>query len=315
MGFRWPKRIVVKKEFQIDPASTRSVFGSLVGTIFIKLTAQNLRSFIDQLRAKLHNLEAKDQSGKGGQLGGQDRNCQGRVAEERKTGVFVPASLLTCHGPTPHTLGPPKPKPLADHPPRHRTREKRLGSGACRPARLGSEKTETKQTNREDVAGPLGIRREESTGVGHCHRLHRSTASKPSSPPRQTGSGPMIWVWAGLAQIAGLGRSGPEDKTLLGRVRPNVFWGWTKKPDKPNRRKRSPNSSPPPRVAVPKKNNSNLVMGQVKILKRGKEDLIEPGKKDETPRGSHNTQAVKSENLGFVSTDMLGPDAVLVPTH
>ncbi|KAL3596535.1 hypothetical protein D5086_008172 [Populus alba] len=44
MGFRWPKRIVVKKEFQIDPASTRSVFGSLVGTIFIKLTAQNLRS-------------------------------------------------------------------------------------------------------------------------------------------------------------------------------------------------------------------------------------------------------------------------------
>ncbi|KAJ6971064.1 hypothetical protein NC653_035363 [Populus alba x Populus x berolinensis] len=56
-------------------------------------------------------------------------------------------------------------------------------------------------------------------------------------------------------------------------------------------------------------------MGQVKILKRGKEDLIEPGKKDETPRGSHNTQAVKSESLGFVSTDMLGPDVVLVPTQ
>ncbi|KAJ6913435.1 hypothetical protein NC651_015832 [Populus alba x Populus x berolinensis] len=56
-------------------------------------------------------------------------------------------------------------------------------------------------------------------------------------------------------------------------------------------------------------------MGQIKILKRGKEDLIEPGKKDETPRGSHNTQAVKSENLGFVSTDMLGPNAVLVSTQ
>nr|TKS11122.1 uncharacterized protein D5086_0000077240 [Populus alba] len=83
----------------------------------------------------------------------------------------------------------------------------------------------------------------------------------------------------------------------------------------PNRRKRSPNSPPPPRAAVPKNDNSNLVMGQVKILKRGKEDLIEPGKKDETPRGSHNTEAVKSEDLGFVSTDMLGPDAVLVPTQ
>ncbi|KAG6739238.1 hypothetical protein POTOM_056829 [Populus tomentosa] len=83
----------------------------------------------------------------------------------------------------------------------------------------------------------------------------------------------------------------------------------------PNRRKRSPNSSPPPRAAVPKNNNSNLVMGQVKILKRGKEDLIEPGKKDETPKGSHNTEAEKSEDLGFVSNDMLGPDAVLVPTQ
>ncbi|KAH8482816.1 hypothetical protein Peur_067756 [Populus x canadensis] len=83
----------------------------------------------------------------------------------------------------------------------------------------------------------------------------------------------------------------------------------------PNRRKRSPNSSPPPRAAVPKNNNSNLVMGQVKILKRGKEDLIEPGKKDETPRGSHNTEAVKSEDLGFFSTNRLGPEAVMAPTQ
>jgi hypothetical protein len=56
-------------------------------------------------------------------------------------------------------------------------------------------------------------------------------------------------------------------------------------------------------------------MGQVKILKRGKEDLIEPGKKDETPRGSHNTEAVKSEDLGFFSTNRLGPEAVMAPTQ
>uniref|UniRef100_A0A6N2KS78 Uncharacterized protein n=1 Tax=Salix viminalis TaxID=40686 RepID=A0A6N2KS78_SALVM len=83
----------------------------------------------------------------------------------------------------------------------------------------------------------------------------------------------------------------------------------------PNRRKRSPNTSPPPRAAFPKNSNSNLVMGHVKILKRGEEDLVKPQKKDWTPKGSQNTEAVKNEDLGFVSNNRLGPDAVLFPTQ
>ncbi|KAJ6673944.1 SPLICING FACTOR PROLINE- AND GLUTAMINE-RICH-LIKE [Salix viminalis] len=92
----------------------------------------------------------------------------------------------------------------------------------------------------------------------------------------------------------------------------------------PNRRKRSPNTSPPPRAAFPKNSNSNLVMGHVKILKRGEEDLVKPEKKDWTPKGSQNTEAVKNEDLGFVvknedlgfvSNNRLGPDAVLFPTQ
>ncbi|CAK7353852.1 unnamed protein product [Dovyalis caffra] len=90
----------------------------------------------------------------------------------------------------------------------------------------------------------------------------------------------------------------------------------------PNRRKRNTNSSPPPRAAAPKNNNnnnnnrsSNLVMGQVKILKRGEEDLLKPTKKVETPKGIPIPKAVKSGDLGLGSTSRLGPDPVLVPTH
>ncbi|KAF9681282.1 hypothetical protein SADUNF_Sadunf06G0209500 [Salix dunnii] len=81
----------------------------------------------------------------------------------------------------------------------------------------------------------------------------------------------------------------------------------------PNRRKRSPNSSPPPRDAFPK-NNNVLVAGQVKILKRGEEDSVKPSKV-EAPKGSPIPKAVRNRNLVLGSTACLGPDPLLFPSR
>ncbi|KAK6274162.1 hypothetical protein POUND7_011245 [Theobroma cacao] len=77
----------------------------------------------------------------------------------------------------------------------------------------------------------------------------------------------------------------------------------------PNRKKRSPNTSPPSRPTVdPKVPAKNLVMGQVKILKRG-EDF-----KKSTPDKS---VSLEKENVGvdLGSTNRLGPDPGSVPTQ
>ncbi|KAB5553383.1 hypothetical protein DKX38_010694 [Salix brachista] len=81
----------------------------------------------------------------------------------------------------------------------------------------------------------------------------------------------------------------------------------------PNRRKRSPNSSPPPRAAVPK-NNNVLVIGQVKILRRGEEDSVKPSKV-EAPRGTPIPKVVRNGNLVLGSTASLGPDPLMVPSR
>ncbi|GMI95096.1 hypothetical protein like AT4G32020 [Hibiscus trionum] len=77
-----------------------------------------------------------------------------------------------------------------------------------------------------------------------------------------------------------------------------------------NRRKRSPNSSPPsrPTVGHPKAPAKNLVMGQVKILKRG-EDLKE-SKPVKPTMFEH-----ESDDADLGSTDCLGPDPVSVPAQ
>ncbi|KAJ6329958.1 hypothetical protein OIU76_008727 [Salix suchowensis] len=81
----------------------------------------------------------------------------------------------------------------------------------------------------------------------------------------------------------------------------------------PNRRKRSPNSSPPPRAAVPK-NNNVLVIGQVKILRRGEEDSVKPSKV-EAPRGTPIPKVVRNGNQVLGSTASLGPDPLMVPSR
>ncbi|OMO90739.1 hypothetical protein COLO4_18922 [Corchorus olitorius] len=76
-----------------------------------------------------------------------------------------------------------------------------------------------------------------------------------------------------------------------------------------NRKKRSPNTSPPSRPTVgPKVPAKNLVMGQVTILKRG-EELKKPA--PEKP------QKLEKENVvvDLGSTNRLGPDPVSVPTQ
>ncbi|OAY27452.1 uncharacterized protein LOC110604139 [Manihot esculenta] len=79
----------------------------------------------------------------------------------------------------------------------------------------------------------------------------------------------------------------------------------------PSRRKRSPNTSPSSRAAVaPQVTAKNLVMGQVKILKRG-EQLAKP-----TPeKVSQPAKVEKMEDLDLGSTHRLGPDPELVPTQ
>ncbi|MBA0703530.1 hypothetical protein Golax_015848 [Gossypium laxum] len=77
-----------------------------------------------------------------------------------------------------------------------------------------------------------------------------------------------------------------------------------------NRKKRSPNTSPPsrPTVGRPKAPAKNLVMGQVKILKRG-EDL-----KQSKP-DKHVRFAKENVHVDLGSTDCLSPDPGSVPTQ
>ncbi|KAA3458054.1 serine/arginine repetitive matrix protein 1 [Gossypium australe] len=77
-----------------------------------------------------------------------------------------------------------------------------------------------------------------------------------------------------------------------------------------NRKKRSPNTSPPsrPTVGHPKAPAKNLVMGQVKILKRG-EDL-----KQSKP-DKHVRFAKEDVDVDLGSTDCLSPDPGSVPTQ
>ncbi|GLT76839.1 hypothetical protein SLA2020_484740 [Shorea laevis] len=76
----------------------------------------------------------------------------------------------------------------------------------------------------------------------------------------------------------------------------------------PNWRKRSPNTSPPLRAVVDQRlPEKNLVMGQVKILKRGEElstPAAEPVKVEKKKGGA---------DLG--STNRIGPGPELVPTQ
>ncbi|KAE8718904.1 Detected protein of unknown function [Hibiscus syriacus] len=94
-----------------------------------------------------------------------------------------------------------------------------------------------------------------------------------------------------------------------------------------NRRKRSPNASPPsrPRVTLPKSPTKNLVMGQVKILKRGEE--IKSSKPDnpvenvdvdlsgEHLKGSKPDKPVENVDVDLGSTLRSDPDLVSVPTQ
>ncbi|XVE97365.1 hypothetical protein REPUB_Repub03eG0013500 [Reevesia pubescens] len=80
-------------------------------------------------------------------------------------------------------------------------------------------------------------------------------------------------------------------------------------PNRSNRKKRSPNTSPPSRPTMgPKVPTKNLVMGQVKILKRG-EDL-----KKTTPE-KHVTFEKENVDADLGSTNRLGPDPGSVPTQ
>ncbi|GLT76135.1 hypothetical protein SLA2020_478120 [Shorea laevis] len=76
----------------------------------------------------------------------------------------------------------------------------------------------------------------------------------------------------------------------------------------PRRKKRSPNTSPPSRAVVDQRLPvKNLVMGQVKILKRGEE----LSKREEKPVKVEE----KKGDADLGTTNRLGPDPMLVPTQ
>ncbi|KAE8658236.1 hypothetical protein F3Y22_tig00116973pilonHSYRG00020 [Hibiscus syriacus] len=75
-----------------------------------------------------------------------------------------------------------------------------------------------------------------------------------------------------------------------------------------NRRNRSPTISPTPPSADPKVRAKNLVMGQVKILKRG-EELKKPSTRKSVRFEKENVDV----DLG--STNLLGPDPWSIPTQ
>ncbi|EEF46907.1 uncharacterized protein LOC8274216 [Ricinus communis] len=79
----------------------------------------------------------------------------------------------------------------------------------------------------------------------------------------------------------------------------------------PNRRKRSPNTSPPSRAAVLPKVVAAPVIGQVKILKRG-EQL--PKTTPEKVLSQPIKIEMKNKYGDLGSTQRLGPDPELVPT-
>nr|ADR71297.1 hypothetical protein 20 [Hevea brasiliensis] len=94
----------------------------------------------------------------------------------------------------------------------------------------------------------------------------------------------------------------------------NAKWPNPNRPNRaqPNRRKRSPNTSPPSRAAVaaPRVPANNLIMGHVKILKRG-EQLA----KTTPEKVSRSAKVEKIEDLDLGSTHWLGPEPELVPTQ
>lgn len=83
----------------------------------------------------------------------------------------------------------------------------------------------------------------------------------------------------------------------------------------PNRRKRSPNTSPPARAAVVAKVEAEKipVLGQVKILKRGEQlPKLSPAKAVSQPI---NIEKKKDVDLDLGSTHRLGPDPDRVQTQ
>ncbi|TYI77068.1 hypothetical protein E1A91_D06G120000v1 [Gossypium mustelinum] len=77
----------------------------------------------------------------------------------------------------------------------------------------------------------------------------------------------------------------------------------------PNRKTRYPTTSPPSQTAGPKVPPKDLVMGQVKILKRG-EVLKKP-----TPEKSVRFEKENIDVVDLGSTNRLGPDPGSVPTQ